>query len=89
MPGVDSLATLSPHTPTPTVVAQQRSASVSPEPTVEKKRRFRRKRQGPDYNFSAENDIVGIVMLEIRGASDLPKLKNCAFLWLPSSFLLF
>lgn len=28
------------------------------------------------YNFSAANDIVGIVMLEIRGATDLPKLKN-------------
>lgn len=31
-----------------------------------------------DYNFSAanSNDIVGIVMLEIQGATDLPKLKN-------------
>ncbi|KAG1727715.1 phosphatidylserine decarboxylase-domain-containing protein [Suillus lakei] len=31
-----------------------------------------------DYNFSAanSNDIVGIVMLEIQGATDLPRLKN-------------
>jgi len=28
------------------------------------------------YNFSAANDIVGIVMLEIKSATDLPKLKN-------------
>lgn len=31
-----------------------------------------------DYNFSAANDIMGIVMLEIQGAKDLPKLKNSA-----------
>ncbi|EGO24192.1 hypothetical protein SERLADRAFT_361384 [Serpula lacrymans var. lacrymans S7.9] len=38
-----------------------------------------RKSWGPkktDYNFSAGNDIVGIVMLEILGATDLPRLKN-------------
>ena len=29
-----------------------------------------------NYNFSAANDIMGIVMLEIQGAKDLPKLKN-------------
>ena len=31
-----------------------------------------------DYNFSAtaSNDILGIVLLEIKGATDLPKLKN-------------
>ncbi|KAG2141147.1 phosphatidylserine decarboxylase-domain-containing protein [Suillus bovinus] len=31
-----------------------------------------------DYNFSTSNsnDIVGIVMLEIQGATDLPRLKN-------------
>lgn len=31
------------------------------------------------YNFSAANDILGIVMLEIQSASDLPKLKNSTF----------
>ena len=29
-----------------------------------------------NYNFNAANDIMGIVMLEIQGAHDLPKLKN-------------
>ncbi|KAG8905906.1 hypothetical protein FRB99_007986 [Tulasnella sp. 403] len=28
------------------------------------------------YNFSSTNDVVGIVMLEIQGAEDLPKLRN-------------
>ena len=31
-----------------------------------------------NYNFSATNDIMGIVMLVIRGAKNLPKLKNSA-----------
>ncbi len=34
------------------------------------------KRKGRDYNFNAANDILGIVMLEIHGATDLPRLKN-------------
>lgn len=29
-----------------------------------------------EFNFSPENDILGIVMLEIQGATDLPRLKN-------------
>ncbi|TFY51364.1 hypothetical protein EVJ58_g10610 [Rhodofomes roseus] len=29
-----------------------------------------------DFNFSAANDILGIVMLEIQSAADLPRLKN-------------
>ncbi|PCH39320.1 hypothetical protein WOLCODRAFT_110643 [Wolfiporia cocos MD-104 SS10] len=32
--------------------------------------------KGKEFNFSAANDILGIVMLEIHGAYDLPKLKN-------------
>ena len=29
-----------------------------------------------EYNFSAANDVLGIVMLEIQGVKDLLKLKN-------------
>ncbi|KAG8938938.1 hypothetical protein FRC04_007234, partial [Tulasnella sp. 424] len=29
-----------------------------------------------NFNFSSNNDTVGIVMLQIQGAEDLPKLKN-------------
>jgi hypothetical protein len=37
---------------------------------------FMRKRIDSGYNFAAENDIVGIVMLEIHSASDLPRVLN-------------
>ncbi|KAK0446101.1 phosphatidylserine decarboxylase-domain-containing protein [Armillaria borealis] len=36
----------------------------------------RMKRKKQPYSFSGPNDIVGIVMLEIKSAEDLPKLKN-------------
>lgn len=37
-----------------------------------------------DYSLEAANDIVGIVMLEIQSAEDLPRLKNSAFFSLSS-----
>ena len=42
------------------------------------KRKFHKgwKRPKGDYNLNAANDILGIVLLEIQGATDLPKLKN-------------
>lgn len=57
---------------------------VSPGPSSAvyqtQKKRFRKSWSSKkvDYNFSAanSNDIVGIVMLEIQGAIDLPRLKN-------------
>lgn len=58
----------------------RRSVSAGAVPTLSKK--FGRvswssnKSAGAAYNFSAANDVVGIVMLEIRGATDLPRLKN-------------
>ncbi|KAI0706958.1 phosphatidylserine decarboxylase-domain-containing protein [Earliella scabrosa] len=49
-----------------------------PPPTQHQKSKFRKSwgAKGKDYNFNAANDILGIVMLEIQGAKDLPKLKN-------------
>ncbi|KAL4264791.1 Phosphatidylserine decarboxylase proenzyme 2 [Pleurotus pulmonarius] len=41
-----------------------------------KKKRFRKNKTHGEYYFGASNDIVGIVMLEIHGADDLPRLKN-------------
>ncbi|KAI9454377.1 phosphatidylserine decarboxylase-domain-containing protein [Lactarius psammicola] len=32
--------------------------------------------KGDAFEFDAENDVVGIVMLEIQGASDLPRWRN-------------
>ena len=48
-----------------------------PAPSASKAR-FRKSwgAKNTDFNFSAGNDIVGIVLLEIKGAVDLPKLKN-------------
>jgi phosphatidylserine decarboxylase len=81
----DDESALTPSTPTPTLFSPPRAASASPEPTGGKKRPFKKKRSNKrsDYNFSAANDIVGIVMLEIKGATDLPRLKNSAlfFIW--------
>ena len=39
---------------------------------------MRRRRKGGNdgYHFNPENDILGIVMLEISGAKDLPKIRN-------------
>ncbi|KAH8112668.1 phosphatidylserine decarboxylase-domain-containing protein [Phellopilus nigrolimitatus] len=38
--------------------------------------RTRGARVAEDFNFNAANDILGIVLLDIQGATDLPKLKN-------------
>lgn len=49
--------------------------------TAAKRTKFPKwKKKGRDYNFNAAEDILGIVMLEIKGATDLPKLKNSEFL---------
>lgn len=37
------------------------------------------KKSSEDYNFNAAHDITGIVMLDIQGAADLPKLRNSTF----------
>ncbi|KAK7042929.1 phosphatidylserine decarboxylase [Paramarasmius palmivorus] len=41
-----------------------------------RKERKDRSRRKSEYSFGGQNDIVGIVMLEIQSASDLPRLKN-------------
>ncbi|KAI0715741.1 phosphatidylserine decarboxylase-domain-containing protein, partial [Cerioporus squamosus] len=67
--GASTPAILSPGSPLP--------APVRPTSAAQKSR-FRKSwvAKGKDYNFNAANDIMGIVMLEIQGAKDLPKLKN-------------
>ena len=51
---------------------------ITTQDAKEKKRKFRRPRKvgGGEYHFNPENDVLGIVMLEIKGANDLPKLSN-------------
>lgn len=58
------------------------SISGPPAPTSRKRRPvFKRGRgkKGTGYTLDhpAQHDILGIVMLEIEGAVDLPKLRNC------------
>ena len=52
--------------------------SIATQDTKKKNRKFRRARKadGGEYDFNPENDVLGIVMLEIKGANDLPKLSN-------------
>jgi phosphatidylserine decarboxylase len=56
-------------------LAQQRTSGTS---STTKKPKFGKSwaRKKSDYNFNAGNDIMGIVMLEVQGATDLPRLKN-------------
>lgn len=73
MPGTytpsDASAPTTPRTPTTPISAARRA-------------KFPKwKRKGGDYNFNAAEDILGIVMLEIQGATDLPKLKNSALFY--------
>jgi hypothetical protein len=43
--------------------------------------RFKRGSSKPvSYNLGTHNDVLGIVMIEIEGATDLPKLPNSALL---------
>ena len=43
------------------------------------KAKMRRRKKEVGYEFKGSNDIVGIVMLEIQGAEDLPKISNSKF----------
>ena len=32
-----------------------------------------------DYDFASKGSIMGIILLEVQSAKELPKVKNCAF----------
>lgn len=76
----DSTLTTDPSTSTP-----NSPGLLTTQDTKEKKRKFRRSRKagGGEYHFNPENDVLGIVMLEISCANDLPKLSNS--MHIPSS----
>lgn len=56
------------------------SGAVTPaEPAAAKKSRapkFKRKEADKDWSYSTDSEILGVVLLEIKGAEDLPRLKN-------------
>jgi len=59
--------------------SRSRRSSVTTATTGGKKKRLAGPWQGRKsgaYEFDADNDIAGIVMLEIHGATDLPKWPN-------------
>lgn len=75
-----------PHSPSPAVSSPGTGTATptlaSPRPGVSSRAKFRKSWGGSkktDYNFSAANDILGIVMLEIQSAVDLPRLKNSEY----------
>ena len=55
---------------------ESESSSIAPPPTYTPVTTTSK----GDYMFEADNDIVGIVMLEIIKAENLPRLKNSGFL---------
>lgn len=68
-----------PRRPTMTpAVSSETMVSASGTSTRSKKPKFKKLRgkKKADYNFSTQNDILGIVMLEIKSAEDLPRVKN-------------
>ncbi|KAI0771332.1 phosphatidylserine decarboxylase-domain-containing protein [Trametes elegans] len=82
IPGSSSAAASAPGTPSATgPLSPSLSGGATPTlrpPTSAQKSKFRKSwgSKAKAYNFNAANDILGIVMLEIQGAKDLPKLKN-------------
>jgi phosphatidylserine decarboxylase len=65
------------ETAVPTGVANAAAADKPVRPDGKRKKSFKKRDgTGGGFNLSGEHDIVGIVMIEIKGASDLPRLKN-------------
>ncbi|EIW57117.1 uncharacterized protein TRAVEDRAFT_168718 [Trametes versicolor FP-101664 SS1] len=64
----------------PGTLSPSLSGGTTPQarPSAGQKSKFRKSwtAKAKEFNFNAANDIVGIVMLEIQRAEDLPKLKN-------------
>lgn len=74
--------------PAPTAVDERRRSSsstslsalasgpVPPTSTSNKRRIFRRRKGKRQFKYDQDNGVLGIVVMEIQSASDLPKLKN-------------
>ncbi|KAG8922083.1 hypothetical protein FRC02_012151, partial [Tulasnella sp. 418] len=52
------------------------TGTETPTSETEKKTKSKKKKHHGDYSLSAGHDIIGIVMIEVKGAEDLPKWKN-------------
>lgn len=84
-PAPGNASTTAPNSGTSTPVVPPPSttppAGATSSARATQKSKFRKSWIGKEknYNFNAANDIMGIVMLEIQGAKDLPRLKNSTF----------
>lgn len=56
-----------------------RSGSLTPGGTRVRRPKFK-KRETSGYNLDVSQDITGIVLLEIAGATDLPKVRASTFI---------
>jgi phosphatidylserine decarboxylase len=65
--------------PLPTPTLEAAAAIAATEAPVGEKKSRRKKTGKGGFQFEGTNDIVGIVMLEIQSAEDLPRLSNSAF----------
>ena len=74
-------STSSPDFNGPPSPALSASGTATPTSAAARKARFRKSwsAKNTDYNLGGNNDILGIVMLEVKNASDLPKLKNSTY----------
>ena len=66
--------------PTPVAPLPHQRTTSGGQPIKKKFRRsWSSQPKKKDYNFSTQNDIQGIVMLEIQNAVDLPRWKNSEY----------
>jgi hypothetical protein len=80
---VSRSSSTAPSTAPSTALTVETASPAGSRPTTpggdkEKKKRFRRGKKGrsSEYNLDTSRDMLGIVMLEIVGAENLPKLRN-------------
>ncbi|KAJ8694493.1 phosphatidylserine decarboxylase [Pleurotus ostreatus] len=76
---LSSVMTSTPSTSTPSTPSATTPSSSNLDvgaPPAGKRKRFRKNKTHGEYYFGASHDIVGIVMREIHGADDLPRLEN-------------
>lgn len=88
IPQSEPLALHAPLTPEVDDMGSRRSSAASLQsvaeaaPPSKSRKIFRRSRLGrkkgkaKDYNFGHDHNILGIVVMEVQSASDLPRLKN-------------
>lgn len=76
MPGVDDLGSRRSSAASLQSVAEAAPPSGKSRKIFRRSRLGRKKGKSKDYNFGHDHNILGIVVMEVQSASDLPRLKN-------------